>query len=179
MNSAYGKTCQKIAETKNVVVDAKIYDRFVFKNHNRIKQINRMSTNKYYIELYNTILLEQYQPCHVASEILDVSKRIMYEVMQTAQDNDIKIYYQDTDSMHIEHQDVERLQKLYDKKFGRSLIGKSMGQFHSDFAHKQAGQIDREHQGHYEPVSNKCVILGKKCYLDVVTILDKRTGAEA
>ena len=55
--------------------------------------MTKMSDNKYYAELYNTIMVEQYQICQAASEILAMSKRIMNEVMYTAQNNDIKIYY--------------------------------------------------------------------------------------
>lgn len=68
-----------------------------------------MSEKKYYVELYSTIMIEQYQICHVASEILAMSKRIMNEVMYTAQANNIKIYYQDTDSMHMDYEDIEKL----------------------------------------------------------------------
>lgn len=41
--------------------------------------------------------------------ILDMSKRIMNEVMCLAEDLKINIYYQDTDSMHIEADKIEKL----------------------------------------------------------------------
>ena len=42
-----------------------------------------------------------------------MSKRIMNEVMCTAEDLDIKIFYQDTDSMHIEKGRLEELAKEF------------------------------------------------------------------
>lgn len=54
-----------------------------------------------------------------------------------------------------------------------------MGQFHNDFAHSQIGQIDKKEANKFEAVSKRCIILGKKCYLDIVTIIDKKTGMEA
>ena len=53
--------------------------------------------------------------------------------MTTAQDNNIEIFYQDTDSMHLRDNDIEKLQQIYNEKYGKELIGKNMGQFHSDF----------------------------------------------
>lgn len=46
-----------------------------------------------------------------------------------------------------------------------------MGQFHSDFSHDQLRYAGES----AEAVSEKCIILGKKCYLDVVTLIDKNT----
>ena len=45
--------------------------------------------------------------------ILSISKRIMNEVICTAEDNDIEIYYQDTDSNHLGVDDIKRLSELY------------------------------------------------------------------
>lgn len=41
--------------------------------------------------------------------VLSMSKRIMNEVMCTAEDIGCKIYYQDTDSMQMSKEDVEKL----------------------------------------------------------------------
>ena len=57
--------------------------------------------------------------------ILSISKRIMNEVICTAEDNNIEIYYQDTDSMHIGLDDIKRLSELYLEKYGRVLTGKN------------------------------------------------------
>jgi hypothetical protein len=41
-----------------------------------------------------------------------MSKRIMNEVMCLAEQNKLKLYYQDTDSIHIKEEDIEVLQKI-------------------------------------------------------------------
>ena len=43
------------------------------------------------------------------------------------------VYYQDTDSMHIECDDLPRLEDAFRQKYGRELRGTAMGCFHSDF----------------------------------------------
>ena len=89
-----------------------------------------------------------------------MSKRIMNEVMCLAEDIDIDIYYQDTDSMHVKTEDVPKLVNKFKEIYSRDLEGKNMGQFHTDFDSKiLKGEI-----------YSKCFIaLGKKCYLDVLT----------
>jgi hypothetical protein len=62
-----------------------------------------------------------------------MSKRIMNEVMCTAEDLGIRIFYQDTDSMHIDMNRLNDLAIEYKSRFGRELIGKNLGQFHNDF----------------------------------------------
>ena len=58
-----------------------------------------------------------------------MSKRIMNEVMCLAEDNEIKVYYQDTDSMHLKERDIDTLAAKFKETYGRELIGKEMGQF--------------------------------------------------
>ena len=70
---------------------------------------------------------------HLGCQILSYSKRLMNKVMSLADDNDINIYYTDTDSIHIDESGVEPLAKLYEDKYGQKLIGKRLGQFHCDF----------------------------------------------
>ena len=59
--------------------------------------------------------------------ILDYSKRIMNEVMCLAEDLKIKMFYQDTDSIHMEDSRVKDLEEAFYKKYGRHLIGKNLG----------------------------------------------------
>jgi hypothetical protein len=85
----------------------------------------------------------------------------MNEVMCTAQDIGIKIFYQDTDSMHIGVDDIPRLADEFKNKFGRELIGGQTGQFHSDFE-PISGSSDM-------PVSVESYFIGKKTYIDKLT----------
>ena len=91
-------------------------------------------------------------------QVLSMSKRIMNEVMCLAYDIGCHIYYQDTDSMHIECKDLPKLVDAFREKYGRELIGKQLGQFHSDFP---------EINGHDEiPRSIESYFLMKKMYID-------------
>ncbi len=57
----------------------------------------------------------------------------MNKVMTLADDNDIRIWYTDTDSINRDESGVEPLAKLYEEKYGQKLNGKKLGQFHCDF----------------------------------------------
>ena len=76
---------------------------------------------------------ESFSSPHLGTQILSYSKRIMNKVMTLADDNNINIYYTDTDSIHIDEDGVEPLAKLHEDKYGKKLIGKQLGQFHCDF----------------------------------------------
>ncbi len=43
------------------------------------------------------------------------------------------IYYQNTDSLHIEVDDLPKLIEEYKNKYNREFTGTDLGQFHSDF----------------------------------------------
>ena len=57
----------------------------------------------------------------------------MNEVMTLAEDEGLNIWYQDTDSMHINYEEVELLALAFKSKCNRYLIGEDMSQFHIDF----------------------------------------------
>ena len=57
----------------------------------------------------------------------------MSEVMCLAEDEGQTIYYQDTDSLHINSEAVPPLAEAFQRRYGRELVGKEMGQFHVDF----------------------------------------------
>ena len=76
---------------------------------------------------------ESFSSPHLGCQILSYSKRLMNKVMTLADDNNINIYYTDTDSIHIDENGVEPLAKLYENKYGQKLIGKKLCQFHCDF----------------------------------------------
>ena len=83
-------------------------------------------------------------------------KRIMNEVMTTPEGLFINIYYQDTDSMHIEKERLNDLSKEFKIRFGRELIGKNLRQFHNDFDEVEDGY------------AYKSIFCGKKCYIDIL-----------
>lgn len=174
MNAAYGICGLKPIDTDiKYVQEGDKYANFVNNHFNRIKWFNRMNNNEWRFELYKEIDTH-YNRQHVACEVLSVSKNIMNEVMCLAEDIGAKIHYTDTDSMHIDFDKVETLGQEFKTKYGRELIGKKLGQFHTDF----------EYSGSYRTVDGKLekvgdsmksvgeikaaqsYFIGKKTYLD-------------
>ena len=70
--------------------------------------------------------------CTLGVNILSMSKRIMNEVFDICEECGMKVYYQDTDSLHLYEDDLPLLALKFKEKYGRELIGKALGQFHSD-----------------------------------------------
>ncbi len=98
----------------------------------------------------------------------------MNEVICLAEDIGVHVYYQDTDSMHLPQEDVPRLAKAYEEKYGRELIGKNLGQFHEDFSFSDSK--GNELKDYKDVHSVELIALGKKAYLDVLEATNKKTG---
>ena len=107
------------------------------------------------METYKS-LGESYSSPHLGTSVLSYSKSLMNRVHCLADDNDINCYYQDTDSIHMDEDKVQPLAELYEKKYNKPLIGKQLGQFHSDF----------EFDGMQDIRSVGLITLGKKSYID-------------
>jgi len=156
LNSAYGKTLLKSSCEKDVVIYKKNFNKYLYNNFNTIKHAKKLNDNQFLITQYEADL--SYNRAHCGIAILSMSKRIMNEVMNTANDLNINIYYQDTDSMHIDDDQIENLANTYKEIYEKELIGKGLGQFHSDFKHKNKACKD--------VVATKSIFLGKKAYID-------------
>ena len=156
LNSAYGKTLLKSSCEKDKIVSKKDFNKYMYNNFNTIKHAKVINNNQYLITQYEAD--KSFNRAHCGIAILSMSKRIMNEVMNEANDANINIYYQDTDSMHIDDDQILRLANLYLEKYQKELIGKGLGQFHNDFAHKNKSCVD--------VVSTKSIFLGKKAYID-------------
>ena len=167
MNSAYGKTLLKAHDNEVKFQHQGNIDEFIDKNYNMIKYYQEVEADgdysKYKVVMDKTINSHfNNAPCGV--EVLEMSKRIMNEVMCLAEDLGIDIYYQDTDSMHIKQEGIEILADEYRVRYGRELIGEDMGQFHTDFdSDIIVGEIH----------ARKHIALGKKCYIDELVGKDK------
>jgi len=160
MNSSYGKTIMKERPYEiNFIDSSEELNKQVTRHYNNIINYEKIDGCDKYIMKRQKPIIDHYNSCQIGSEILAMSKRIMNEVMCLAEDNDIKIYYQDTDSMHIENDKIEILSKMFKKRYGRELVGKNLGQFHCDFIPINNSQAI---------YSIKTIILGKKSYYDKV-----------
>ena len=78
-------------------------------------------------------ILSHFHYAHCGVEILNMGKRIMNKVFSCADGCDIKIYYQDTDSIHLNYEDVDKIENGYKEKYGSELVGEELGNFHIDF----------------------------------------------
>lgn len=158
MNSGYGKSIMKPVETESRFFDT--YDNedefnvYLSRNYNWITSFVKFG-NKIKVNTVK-VLMDHFNICQVGVCILSNSKRIMNEVMCLAEDNNIDLYYQDTDSMHLRDEHIPILSKVFKATYGRELIGKGLGQFHSDFDLPGCTNI----------VATKSIFLGKKCYID-------------
>lgn len=178
MNSAYGKCIQKPITTNLVFkkyqskkfdkktkkyVDDYPLNKFLIKNSSKIIKYTQVNKNLYAIKVGQQID-DFYTNTLLGVQILSMSKRIMNEVMCTAEDLGIQIYYQDTDSMHIQKNKINDLANEYFKRFNRELIGKNLGQFHNDF--------DEVADGY----AYKSIFVGKKMYVDLLKNDKGETG---
>lgn len=160
MNSAYGKTIQKQHDKEyKFIYGNDAYKSYISKNYNYITSIYKLDDKEIYkIEVIKN-KNNHFNLCHIGSLILSQSKRIMNEIITLAEDNNIFIYYQDTDSIHIKDNEIKLLEKLFKDKYNRELIGSNLGQFHSDFSlNGSSGLV----------YSVGFIGLGKKCYLDIL-----------
>lgn len=168
MNSSYGKCLLKPIDKDIKVFDSKEeMTKFVSTYFDNIVDAHSISYNdsKWLVNVIKPIGFH-FNVVHVGVEILSMSKRIMNEVMCLAEDLGLNMYYQDTDSIHIDSKDVPILEYYYKQCYRRPLRGKQMGQFHPDF----------EMKGCHSIVSVDFIALGKKCYIDHLRGIDEKTG---
>jgi hypothetical protein len=166
MNSGYGFTIMKAPEHEIQIKTRDEADLYITRNYALIHSSVDVGTNKKVVKTHKAID-DHYVPIHAGIEVLSMSKRIMNEVMCLAEDMEIPIFYQDTDSMHLPFDLVPALEQEFEKKYGRKLEGKELGQFHTDL----------EMKGHTDVRATEAIFCGKKCYVDVLEGECKKTGA--
>ena len=155
MNEAYGKLVIKKVD-RNVVI--KGFDEAIRYASDRFGLLKRIVTFGDHTEVTLAHYDDSYNRNHLGVMVLTMSKRILHEVLNICSENNYNVYYVDTDSMHIDKNCIEPLRTKYRLKYNRELIGKNLGQFHSDFDIKCP---------HTEQVySTKTILLGKKVYCD-------------
>jgi hypothetical protein len=163
MNSSYGKSYMKPIDSDIQYVKTEDFVKFVNRHFNYIKQATLLANGKKYKIVMMKPVNKHYNNAHIGVEILSITKRIMNEVMCLAEDLKLNIYYQDTDSIHIDDKDIQTLAQEYKNIHNKELIGKGMGQFHTDFNMEKAkGEI----------YAVESIFLGKKCYVDKLKSVD-------
>lgn len=175
MNSAYGKTLLKDSDSEIIYKRSKNEMlKYVYNNYASIKRIELITPKeedeyKSYRIIVKKGIIGNYNLAHVGCFILSMSKRIMNKVLNVANDNDIPVYYTDTDSMHLRQKDVPKLEQLYQEKYNEKITGNQLGQFHTDF---NPSSRDVSPVGLH---SKRFIGLGKKCYLDILTNKEGQT----
>ncbi len=164
MNDCFGKSITKPIESHiEIFNDYECWIAFITSNYLSIEYSYQIEgTEKRIVKIKDDINEHESYP-HVGGLILDQSKRIMNRVMCLAEDHDLHIWYQDTDSMHIIDEHLTKLIALYNAKYKCELVGKDLTQFHNDFdcpaKFAEAG---------FEPYAVDTVILGKKAYAEKI-----------
>ena len=88
----------------------------------------------------------------------------MNNIFSCADDLNIKLYYQDTDSIHLNYDDVDEIVGRYNDKYGLELVGEDLGNFHVDFDLYGATS---------ETYAVESLFLGNKTYIDILYSTDK------
>ena len=168
LNSIYGKTIPKKTKEKEVIKTKgdKTND-YIYNNYNTIKNIEDINNRQKIIKCLDVDMSANYG--HIGVLILSYSKRIMNELLNIANDNNINIYYQDTDSLHIKDQDIKKLSELYENEYNIKLLGEGIENFHSDF------KLEGIKKG-TSPLSTTSIFLGKKSYIDVLSGKDEKNN---
>ena len=171
LNSIYGKSILKPIDTEIKSIPNYQMDKFIIRNYNYIQSVEG-NEKRSYVRMIKPINKHFNLPQFGVS-VLSWSKHLMNRVMCTAEQNNIKIYYQDTDSMHLDDSNIKRLGKIFEEKYGKVLIGSALTQFHSDFDPIAKDQDIKDAMVNdpnfkYEVWSNKLIALGKKSYIDVL-----------
>ena len=173
MNSSYGRTIlrqrESVRKTFNSEKQFKVWLSRNYRKFNSAEQAShydsvQRTTDKIVATYYND-LDGHFNSCHIGAEILSMSKRIMNRVICLAEDIGVKIYYQDTDSMHLLEKDLPLLKSEYKNRYNKDLDGKDLGQFHSDFPKTY-------------PRAIKTIIIGPKMYYDLLESVDGKSHAD-
>ena len=160
LNSIYGKSILKAITSEIKCVPKESMIKYIWNNYNYITEITEnKSIDNVYVKKVKPINNHFNLPQFGAS-VLSWSKHLMNQVMSTAEQNDIDIFYTDTDSLHLFEADLPRLAMLFKSKYSRELIGAKMTQFHCDFDSFD-GSVGKIY-------SKKLIALGKKSYLDIL-----------
>jgi len=165
LNSIYGKTIMRAPSTKFAYINQNQSPNYILNHFESIKCYELQGP----IDKPFTTCFEVYEkndsPCfkHVGGLILSVSKRIMNNVLDCANDLNIQSVYTDTDSFQYPARHVQDLAKLYKKRYGEVLFGKELGQLSNDF----------ELDGCKNVKSVGFIGIGRKTYLHILEGVDK------
>jgi hypothetical protein len=149
LNSSYGLFLSQHDIIKTEIFKNETeFNKYLTRNPERVESFNYINgTSKIIAKIMKVTNKNDYNYVHIGSIILAIAKRINNEIITLAEDNNINIYYQSTDSILLKSKDVEKLKDLYKLKYGRELIGNNLGQM----------KVEEE--------GKRAIILGKNKYI--------------
>ena len=177
LNSGYGSLMQKPIGTEiEIVDDTSLNERLKslnedWKSVEQLTDTNNEFINKYIIKKVKD-KSKHFNHAYIAASVLAKSKHIMHKVMFLAEDNDIDIYYTDTDSIHMDGSKYDYLRELYFDKFNRELNGSDLQQFHNDFEVNNGvydnvdSNLLKEIDTNSDLYADNAIYLGKKMYCE-------------
>lgn len=143
MNSAYGKTIMKPMQTEKFYMQVDPSDDS--KWHNRLENYFQVIkkfrwVGRHQLEIEQYAMDKSSTLCKYGSMILAASKHLMNRVFDLMSQNEMNIYYTDTDSFVMDRRDQAQLSTQFQLRYGYELIGEQLGQMHSDFNFKWKGK---------------------------------------
>ena len=134
LNSSYGKMIQKPIKTKNTFKTPSNADKFHIRNYMFVKSrvdilqesINSKGTFDK-LQTKFTMLTEvekDFTNAPIGVFILAKSRKIMRQVMNIAKNKNIQIFYQDTDSIQLEKDNVKIISEEFEKLYNQRLLPK-------------------------------------------------------
>ena len=122
MASMYGKTIIKPIETDTIMKSSQHdFEKYVPLNDNSIDSVLAVS-RRYYVKKVKSVL-SHYNYVHAGVETLSMSEIIMNKVFEVSSDCGVKIYYEDTDNIHPNCDDVDKIVEKYKGKYNQNLVG--------------------------------------------------------
>lgn len=130
----------KPIQTDPVVIQEEDYNTYVSCNYDFIQSSVKVGTRSYVKTI--KCIIEHFNYVHCGVQIVATSTRSMNEVVTLAEDEGFNLWYQDSDSVHTNYEEVHMLEQKIKEHRGRYLVGDEMGQFHIDFKLEKAkGEI--------------------------------------
>ena len=118
MNSMCGTTIIKPIETDTMIKYSQHgFEQYVSLNYNYLDSVLGI-TGRYYIQNVKSVM-SHHNYVHAEVEISSMSKRITNKVFSCSSDCGVNVYYQGTDSLHLNYDDVDKNVEIYKDKCGQ------------------------------------------------------------
>lgn len=167
LNSSYGRMIMKPITSNTIILNTREeFQKALSAKFEYVKSAFQLPGCEKYVLRIREPLDKSYNAVHCGNIILANSKRIMSELMVTAEDVGAGSFYTDTDSFMFPKSDFKRVELAYETIYKKPLMGSWMGQFSSDY----------EIHGCKNVVALKAIFGGKKTYIQLLEGEDIKTG---